>query len=166
MLCNISVLDDVICSEIQFSLIRLSPSTITEPSDRSSARSLSQTSLWPSHLFFSVPMVPMVSMSSPGGVGLTTSMAHAHAQASRARSQSQSSRVIRLDTMQTWVKQRQQQQSQTLAMVTFMPDRLRDPNANAVNQTNFRNLSRVLWDAQAVSRSYLTCERRAGPILV
>ena len=34
---------------------------------------------------------------------------------------------------------------------TFLPDRLRDANDNVVNQTNFRSLSRVLFENQMVN---------------
>ena len=37
-----------------------------------------------------------------------------------------------------------------LPICTFMPIRLREQNANAVNQTNFRSLSRILFESQAV----------------
>ncbi|KAK7027325.1 hypothetical protein VNI00_015288 [Paramarasmius palmivorus] len=39
----------------------------------------------------------------------------------------------------------------SVQLVTFLPERLRDPNTNTVNQTNFRNLSRLLWDKQLVA---------------
>ena len=50
-----------------------------------------------------------------------------------------------------------------LPLCTFMPNRLRDHNMHTVNQTNFRSLSRVLFDGQTVrgcplsTASYLKC---------
>lgn len=38
----------------------------------------------------------------------------------------------------------------TPPLCTFMPDRYRDPNLNAVNQTAFRSLSRILFETQTV----------------
>ncbi|KAF8903896.1 hypothetical protein CPB84DRAFT_1773650 [Gymnopilus junonius] len=38
-----------------------------------------------------------------------------------------------------------------IPLCTFMPNRLRDPNINTVNQTNFRSLSRILFETQAVA---------------
>ncbi|PPR01969.1 hypothetical protein CVT26_008751 [Gymnopilus dilepis] len=38
-----------------------------------------------------------------------------------------------------------------LPLCTFMPNRLRDHNMHTVNQTNFRSLSRVLFDGQTVA---------------
>ncbi|EEB92115.1 hypothetical protein MPER_09425 [Moniliophthora perniciosa FA553] len=32
-------------------------------------------------------------------------------------------------------------------LVTFLPERLRDPNTNTVNQSNFRNLARLLFES-------------------
>lgn len=40
---------------------------------------------------------------------------------------------------------------QRLAMITFMPDRSRDPNLHAVNQQNFRTLANALATAETVS---------------
>ncbi|THU92247.1 hypothetical protein K435DRAFT_862640 [Dendrothele bispora CBS 962.96] len=42
-------------------------------------------------------------------------------------------------------------QGRPVPLSTFMPERLRDPNANTVNQSMFRSLSRVLWDDQNVA---------------
>ncbi|KAJ7599129.1 hypothetical protein C8J56DRAFT_1158139 [Mycena floridula] len=112
-----------------------------------SARSHSQMSLWPSTLFFSIPQTRSDNAVSAGA----SSMAHAQAQASRARTQSHSTRIIQLDTMHAWLAQYQQQSQQSLPMVTFIPDRLRDPNAQQVNLAHFRNLSRVLWESRTVA---------------
>ena len=51
-----------------------------------------------------------------------------------------------LRDIQAWVKEC----VPPLPICTFMPNRLRDQNANAVNQTNFRSLSRILFENQAV----------------
>ena len=51
-----------------------------------------------------------------------------------------------LRDVQAWVKEC----VPPLPICTFMPNRLRDQNANAVNQTNFRSLSRILFENQAV----------------
>jgi hypothetical protein len=40
-----------------------------------------------------------------------------------------------------------------LPICTFMPIRLREQNANAVNQSNFRSLSRILFENQVVCLS-------------
>ncbi|ESK89403.1 hypothetical protein Moror_16178 [Moniliophthora roreri MCA 2997] len=39
----------------------------------------------------------------------------------------------------------------TVQLVTFLPERLRDPNTNTVNQSNFRNLARVLFESLSVA---------------
>ncbi|KAF8155492.1 hypothetical protein B0H34DRAFT_497115 [Crassisporium funariophilum] len=36
-------------------------------------------------------------------------------------------------------------------LCTFMPNRLREPNINTVNQTNFRSLSRILFENQTIA---------------
>ncbi|KAJ4469852.1 hypothetical protein J3R30DRAFT_3255980, partial [Lentinula aciculospora] len=41
--------------------------------------------------------------------------------------------------------------SPPIPLTTFMPDRIRDPDQNAVNQSQFRSLSRLLWDGQLVA---------------
>jgi hypothetical protein len=51
-----------------------------------------------------------------------------------------------LRDIQVWVKE----YVPSLPICTFMPNRLREQNANAVNQTNFRSLSRILFENQAV----------------
>lgn len=51
-----------------------------------------------------------------------------------------------LRDLQAWVKEC----VPPLPICTFMPNRLREQNANAVNQTNFRSLSRILFENQAV----------------
>jgi hypothetical protein len=48
--------------------------------------------------------------------------------------------------VKTWVKRCNQ------PICALMPDRLPDPTANAVNQANFANLSRMLLDNQLVRR--------------
>lgn len=55
-----------------------------------------------------------------------------------------------LQDLQAWVKEC----VPPLPICTFMPNRLRDQNANTVNQTNFRSLSRILFENQAVCRSF------------
>ncbi|TFK37975.1 hypothetical protein BDQ12DRAFT_132666 [Crucibulum laeve] len=50
-----------------------------------------------------------------------------------------------LRDVQAWVTQ------YSLPVCTFMPDRLRDANAHAVNQTNFRSLSRMLFENHTVA---------------
>lgn len=37
-----------------------------------------------------------------------------------------------------------------IPLTTFLPERLRDPDRNVVNQTHFHSLSRLLWDSQSV----------------
>ncbi|KAG7085769.1 hypothetical protein E1B28_003310 [Marasmius oreades] len=41
--------------------------------------------------------------------------------------------------------------SNSIPRATFLPDKLRDPNGNMVNQNKFRALSRHLWDKQLVA---------------
>ncbi|KAJ3886218.1 hypothetical protein GG344DRAFT_57858 [Lentinula edodes] len=41
--------------------------------------------------------------------------------------------------------------SPSIPLTTFMPDRIRDSDQNAVNQSQFRSLSRLLWDGQLVA---------------
>ncbi|KAE9410061.1 hypothetical protein BT96DRAFT_464668 [Gymnopus androsaceus JB14] len=41
--------------------------------------------------------------------------------------------------------------SPPIPVATFLPERLRDPDQNVVNQTHFRSLSRLLWDSQLVA---------------
>ena len=48
--------------------------------------------------------------------------------------------------IQAWVKEC----LPPLPICTFMPNRLQEQNANVVNQTNFRSLSRILFETQAV----------------
>ena len=55
-----------------------------------------------------------------------------------------------LRDIQAWIKEC----VPPLPICTFMPNRLRDQNANTVNQTNFRSLSRILFENQAVCLSY------------
>ncbi|KAG6819787.1 hypothetical protein H0H93_008702 [Arthromyces matolae] len=50
-----------------------------------------------------------------------------------------------LKDLQSWVKRH------VPPLCTFMPDRHRDPNINAVNQTTFRSLSRILFESQTVA---------------
>ncbi|KAJ3891510.1 hypothetical protein GG344DRAFT_23735, partial [Lentinula edodes] len=38
-----------------------------------------------------------------------------------------------------------------IPLTTFLPERLRDPDRNVVNQTHFHSLSRLLWDSQSVA---------------
>lgn len=40
--------------------------------------------------------------------------------------------------------------SPPVSVATFLPERLREPNQNVINQTHFRSLSRLLWDSQLV----------------
>ncbi|KIK63347.1 hypothetical protein GYMLUDRAFT_241845 [Collybiopsis luxurians FD-317 M1] len=40
--------------------------------------------------------------------------------------------------------------SPRIPLTTFMPDRIRDPDQNAVNQSHFRSLSQLLWDGKLV----------------
>lgn len=40
-------------------------------------------------------------------------------------------------------------------LCTFMPDRVRDTNLNAVNQATFRSLSRILFESQTVRLSHI-----------
>ena len=51
-----------------------------------------------------------------------------------------------LQDIKAWVKEC----VPPLPICTFMPNRLREVNANAVNQTNFRSLSRILFENQVV----------------
>ena len=51
-----------------------------------------------------------------------------------------------LRDVQAWVKEC----VPPMPICTFMPNRLRDQNDNAVNQANFRSLSRILFENQAV----------------
>ncbi|KAJ3757575.1 hypothetical protein EV361DRAFT_760335, partial [Lentinula raphanica] len=41
--------------------------------------------------------------------------------------------------------------SPPIPLTTFVPDRIRDSDQNAVNQSQFRSLSRLLWDGQLVA---------------
>lgn len=50
-----------------------------------------------------------------------------------------------LREVQAWVKQ------YTPPLCTFLPDRLRETNTHAVNQANFRSLSRILFENQTVN---------------
>lgn len=50
--------------------------------------------------------------------------------------------------LQSYIRQPHQT---IIPLVTFLPDRLRDPNTNAVNLSNFRNVARVLHDNESVS---------------
>ncbi|KAF8887572.1 hypothetical protein BD779DRAFT_1440712 [Infundibulicybe gibba] len=50
-----------------------------------------------------------------------------------------------LRDIQAWVKRH------APPICTFMPDRLRDPNANTVNQSTFRSLSTMLFESQTVA---------------
>ncbi|KAG6853355.1 hypothetical protein C0991_005029 [Blastosporella zonata] len=50
-----------------------------------------------------------------------------------------------LKDLQAWVKRH------APPLCTFMPERHRDPNINAVNQTTFRSLSRILFENQTVA---------------
>ncbi|KIY44140.1 hypothetical protein FISHEDRAFT_8650, partial [Fistulina hepatica ATCC 64428] len=52
-----------------------------------------------------------------------------------------------LRPVQEWVRRHQP------PICTFMSDRLRDPNENAVNNTTFRSLSRLLYENQTVALS-------------
>ncbi|KAL0959522.1 hypothetical protein HGRIS_011236 [Hohenbuehelia grisea] len=47
-------------------------------------------------------------------------------------------------------------------LCTFMPDRLRDPNAHTVNQTNFRSLSWILTENQTVAIAGWNSDRIPG----
>ncbi|KAJ3732720.1 hypothetical protein DFJ43DRAFT_1154124 [Lentinula guzmanii] len=49
--------------------------------------------------------------------------------------------------LQTYMRHR----SPPIPLTTFVPDRIRDPDQNAVNQSQFRSLSRLLWDGQLVA---------------
>ncbi|EGO29534.1 hypothetical protein SERLADRAFT_412990 [Serpula lacrymans var. lacrymans S7.9] len=53
--------------------------------------------------------------------------------------------AIALKDVQAWVKHR------APPLCTFMPDRLSDANGNAINQANFRQLSRLLYEKQMVA---------------
>ncbi|KAJ6609095.1 hypothetical protein B0H10DRAFT_1637646, partial [Mycena sp. CBHHK59/15] len=50
-----------------------------------------------------------------------------------------------LREVRAWIRQN------TPPISTFMPDRHPDPNTNVVNQTNFRSLSRILFEHQLVA---------------
>ncbi|KAF9500602.1 hypothetical protein BDN71DRAFT_1028871 [Pleurotus eryngii] len=50
-----------------------------------------------------------------------------------------------LQDVQAWVRHNNP------PLCTFIADRLRDPNGNTVNQTNFRSLSRILFDSQTIA---------------
>ncbi|KAJ3722537.1 hypothetical protein C8R42DRAFT_720903 [Lentinula raphanica] len=52
-----------------------------------------------------------------------------------------------LDQLQTYIRNR----SPPIPLTTFLPERLRDPDQNVVNQTHFHSLSRLLWDGQLVA---------------
>ncbi|KAJ3739082.1 hypothetical protein DFH05DRAFT_1530753 [Lentinula detonsa] len=52
-----------------------------------------------------------------------------------------------LPQLQTYMRHR----SPPIPLTTFVPDRIRDPDQNAVNQSQFRSLSRLLWDGQLVA---------------
>ncbi|KIK67845.1 hypothetical protein GYMLUDRAFT_36628 [Collybiopsis luxurians FD-317 M1] len=41
--------------------------------------------------------------------------------------------------------------SPPIPVTTFLPERIRDPDRNVINQTHFRSLSRMLWDSQLVA---------------
>jgi hypothetical protein len=56
-----------------------------------------------------------------------------------------------LREVQAWTKRH------TPPICTFLPDRLRDANDNTVNQTNFRSLSRILFENQMVSSNLNFC---------
>ncbi|KAK0203898.1 hypothetical protein DFS33DRAFT_1384167 [Desarmillaria ectypa] len=49
-----------------------------------------------------------------------------------------------------------QNRSSPIPLCTILPDRLRDPNTNAVNLSNFRNLSRILYDNEMVALASLS----------
>jgi hypothetical protein len=120
----------------------------------------SQTHMWPPNLFFSVPAPPpgrasprapsTSSSSSTADQPPHSSMAHARRSRQHSISQQTSVPLIRLSQLHEWMAAYHRVR-RTVPMVTFLPERLRDPNANVANQTNFRNLSRVLWDGQMVS---------------
>ncbi|KAJ4479339.1 hypothetical protein J3R30DRAFT_2749502 [Lentinula aciculospora] len=52
-----------------------------------------------------------------------------------------------LPQLQEYVKNR----VPPVALATFLPERLREPDRNVVNQTHFHSLSRLLWDSQLVA---------------
>ncbi|KAF5371419.1 hypothetical protein D9757_009990 [Collybiopsis confluens] len=51
-----------------------------------------------------------------------------------------------LPQLQTYLRDR----SARIPLTTFMPDRIRDPGQNGVNQTQFRSLSQLLWNGKLV----------------
>jgi hypothetical protein len=102
--------------------------------------------LWPSDdVFFSVSTATTTSPIS-SAPPLVSSFSR------RQRSHSQSGSFVKLDVVQTWLNQAQARHER-FNLVTFMPDKNRDPNITTVNQSHFRNLSRILWDKQAASIS-------------
>lgn len=54
-----------------------------------------------------------------------------------------------LRDVQAWVTRH------TPPLCTFMPERLRDPNLNVANNSQFRSLSRLLFERQIVRRSLI-----------
>ncbi|KAJ3798157.1 hypothetical protein GGU11DRAFT_821009, partial [Lentinula aff. detonsa] len=52
-----------------------------------------------------------------------------------------------LPQLQNYIKNR----LPPIPLTTFLPERLRDPNHNVINQTHFHSLSRLLWDGQLVA---------------
>ncbi|KAJ3785073.1 hypothetical protein GGU10DRAFT_293017 [Lentinula aff. detonsa] len=52
-----------------------------------------------------------------------------------------------LPQLQNYIKNRRP----PIPLTTFLPERLRDPNHNVINQTHFHSLSRLLWDGQLVA---------------
>jgi hypothetical protein len=115
--------------------------------------------LWPSDdVFFSVSTATSTSPISSAPSLSSFSR--------RQRSLSQSASFVKLDVVQNWLNQAQARHER-FNLVTFMPDKNRDPTLTTVNQGNFRNLSRILWDKQAVSiSSSLPCVPNIQPFQV
>ncbi|KAK0454142.1 uncharacterized protein EV420DRAFT_622496 [Desarmillaria tabescens] len=58
-----------------------------------------------------------------------------------------------MSQVQSYIRQNR---SSPTPLCTILPDRLRDPNTNAVNLSNFRNLSRILYDNEMVALASLS----------
>ncbi|KAK0219867.1 hypothetical protein IW262DRAFT_1460980 [Armillaria fumosa] len=58
-----------------------------------------------------------------------------------------------MSQVQSYIRQNR---SSPIPLCTILPDRLRDPNTNAVNLSNFRNLSRILYENEMVALASLS----------
>ncbi|KAG7448444.1 uncharacterized protein BT62DRAFT_706570 [Guyanagaster necrorhizus] len=64
-----------------------------------------------------------------------------------------------MSQVQSYIRQNR---NSPIPLCTILPDRLRDPNTNAVNLSNFRNLSRILYENEMVALASLSSASTPG----